>query len=122
MTAKTKIEQAIELLRQALDELDVPAPDPDPEPPEDFKVYTVDVPKTNAWCVRELNKNGRPVMQIYPEDTAPVSERIQFLKGVQIEVDEDPVKADGGRMFYRITEDVPVDDQLYLRSDHGTVV
>jgi hypothetical protein len=124
MTAKTKIEEAMKLLGQALAELDVPAPDPEPEP---ARLVRVDVARTNAWCVAKTNESGRFVMKIYPESESAVRDRIQFNNGVTVRVHNKIVKTDGGDKFYWIVDPVwknnvlvPVD--LYLRADHVTLV
>jgi hypothetical protein len=54
--------------------------DPDePEPPvADAMLVRVKALKANARYKWRTNASGRPIMQIYPSDDAPVKERVQF--------------------------------------------
>ncbi len=80
----------------------VTPPPPPPPPPATTKIFEVTAEKTNVRCVRSLNSAGRPVMMIYPEDSAPVKDRVQYIKGARISVLPDVIKADGGTQFYKI--------------------
>ena len=82
--------------------LAVTPPPPPPPPPPATKIFEVTVEKTNVRCVRSFNSAGRPVMMIYPEDSAPVKDRVQYLKGARISVLPEIIKADGGSQFYKI--------------------
>jgi hypothetical protein len=103
----------------------VPPPPPPPDPAT--KTFEVTLEKANARCVRSKNSAGRPVMMIYPEDSAPVKDRVQYLKGARVKVLAGVVKADGGELFYQIVGPVkknnvvvPVD--LFLKAEDGKLV
>lgn len=103
--------------------------DPDePEPPvADAMLVRVKALKTNARFAWRKNAAGRPIMQIYPSDDAPVKERVQFKQGATVRVLEDIVKADGGVLYYQMKDDVvkngvTIDEQLYLQKEDVEVV
>jgi hypothetical protein len=90
--------------------------------PSSKHYYTVTVDKTNARSVKEYNKAGKPVFQIYPSDTSKPSVRKQWTMGQQIWVNPDVVIGDGGARAYEILEAVSgVTVTLYLISTDGTV-
>ncbi len=104
-----------------------PPPPPPPPPPATTKQFEVTVEKTNVRCVRSLNSAGRPVMMIYPEDSAPVKDRVQYLKGARISVLPELIKADGGGQFYKIgvpvtKNNVVIKVDLYLLAADGKLV
>jgi hypothetical protein len=105
---------------------DVP-PDPDPEPEPTTKMFEVTIAKTNARYAWKYNGAGRPIMQIYPEDNAPVRDRVQFVYSTKIKVKPEIVKSDGGTPYYAIAEQVYksgvlVTEQLYLKAEDGRIV
>ena len=70
----------------------------DPEPIGETMLVTARV-KVNARFIWRGNDAGVPIMHIYPKDNAPVSERVQILKGKPILVYKKTVTADGGGVF-----------------------
>lgn len=129
----TRIADALEAGNELLDELitavlgaDTPG-DPDPEPELEYiNVRVTKDPRANAFCIKGWNdappENGGPfpIMQIYPNDSAPVSERIQFNAGTIVAVFPDKMRADGGGMFWEITDWPSTDVILYLREQDVT--
>lgn len=93
-----------------------PAPPPvDPPPAVEYRVR-VSIPRANARFARSHNANGLPIMEIYPSDTSPVSERIQFTENTLLRVLPDKVRADGGGYYYLLLDHEGRDDEdLYLR-------
>lgn len=103
-------------------EEDAPTPPPvvPPYVPPAEPRYTVQVivEKTNARWSKATNANGFPIMQIYPKDNAPVSERIQYFEDTFLEVKPNKVKADGGMYFWQLTYPTGLDGEtLYLKAD-----
>jgi GH25 family lysozyme M1 (1,4-beta-N-acetylmuramidase) len=89
-------------------------PPPPVEPPAYY--VRVTVPKANARFSKANNANGLPIMQIYPSDSSPVSERIQFQENVLLRVSPDKVRADGGGYYYLLLDwEGRNDEDLYLR-------
>jgi hypothetical protein len=70
----------------------------DPEPIGETMLVTARV-KVNTRFVWRGNDAGVPIMHIYPKDNAPVSERVQIIKGKPILVYKKTVTADGGGVF-----------------------
>jgi hypothetical protein len=92
-----------------------------PPMPVSISIKTVAVDKANARYASGYNATGRPIMHIYPSDTAPVSQRVQWLKGTAVEVLSDEVKADGGGVYYELRDSTPYTEvKLYIRKDHVT--
>lgn len=93
-------------------------------PPADekfvFKTVTAE-PRANLRFASSYNAAGRPVMQIYPKDTAPVSDRVQYNSGTGVVLKADVVKADGGGLYWALdpnhTEFGKTFPQLYLRNE-----
>jgi hypothetical protein len=106
----------------------VPPPPPPPPPVvPGTKTFEVTVEKANARCVRSTNSAGRPVMMIYPEDSAPVKDRVQYLKGARVKVLAEVIKADGGERFYQIADpvkknNVVVSVDLFLKEADGKLL
>ena len=92
----------------ALDDVAPPAPPPVEPPPAEppstigYVRVTAD-PRANARFSKAANANGLPIMEIYPSDSSPVSERIQFTAGMSLTVIRERVRADGGVMLYELT-------------------
>jgi hypothetical protein len=102
-------------------------PPPPPPPGPSTRVFEVTLDKANARCVRSKNSAGRPVMMIYPEDSAPVKDRVQYLKGARVKVLAEVIKADGGELYYQIADpvlknNVVVKVALFLKSEDGKLV
>jgi lysozyme len=95
-------------------------PSPLPVQPEPGYTWVRVVNKTNARRVHGANKAGRPIMVLYPDDNAPVSERVQFEPGGRrLKVKQEVVTADGGGKYYElhpgeVTAGLPA---LYLLKD-----
>lgn len=68
----------------------------DPEPKG--KTIKVNVrAKYNARCARWLNaKSGKKIMAVYPKDSSPTKDRVQFKAGTPLEVSQEVVSVDGG--------------------------
>jgi len=64
-----------------------------PPPAASYYVRVTAPDRTNARFMNGKNGNGVPIFQIYPSDSSPVSERIQYKSGVLLEVL--PQKIDG---------------------------
>ena len=100
--------------------------DDDDEPVEVTKILEIIAGKANARCVRTYNAAGRPVMMIYPEDSAPVKYRVQYTLGTYIQVNPTIVKGDGGYKYYSIAEEVKkngvvVTTPLFIREQDGAL-
>jgi hypothetical protein len=92
-----------------------------PPMPVSISVKTIIADKANARYASGYNAAGRPIMHIYPSDTAPVSQRVQWLKGTAVEVLSDEIKADGGGVYYELRDSTPYTEvKLYIRKDHVT--
>lgn len=92
-----------EIAALAEQEPEPPAPPP-PPPTTDVTIRITADPRANARYTRRTNANGRPIMEIYPSDTAPVSERIQFSLGILLKAKPAKVTADGGMQYFELTE------------------
>ena len=93
------------------------APVPPPMPVS-MSVKTIMADKANARYASGYNAAGRPIMHIYPSDTAPVSQRVQWLKGTAVEILSDEIKADGGGVYYELRDSTPYAEvKLYIRKD-----
>ena len=96
-----------------------PEPEPDPEPPAqpEYKVR-VTADKTNARFVYRTKVSGVPIFQIYPGDSRPVSERIQYKKNDLLAVEPGRVRGDGGMYCYKLIERYGRGgEQLWIWSD-----
>ena len=71
----------------------------DPEPIGETMLVTARV-KVNTRFVWRGNDAGVPIMHIYPKDNAPVSERVQIIKGKPILVYKNLLTADGGGQYW----------------------
>ena len=84
-------------------------------PPAASYWVRVTVPKANARFAKSRNANGLPIMQIYPSDSSPVSERVQFVENTLLHVSPDKVRADGGGYYYLLLDrEGRNDEDLYL--------
>ena len=98
----------------------------DDEPVEVTDVLEITAVKANARCVRGYNNVGRPIMMIYPEDSAPVKDRVQYTVGTLVDIGGGIIKADGGAKFYSVNEDtikngVKVTTPLFVREQDGKI-
>jgi len=96
-----------------------PTPPPPVVPPADpeYSVQVI-VEKANARWSKAQNANGLPIMQIYPRDNAPVSERIQYFEDSFVPVKPDKIKADGGAYYWELVYGKGRDGEtLYLKAD-----
>lgn len=107
---KTWLAQAdalMDVIAQQAQEQPTPEPPPPPPPPPDPSV-TIRItrdPRANAFYTRRSNAAGRPIMEIYPSDSAPTSERIQFPLGTQLRADPTKITADGGGKFWKLLDE-----------------
>ena len=98
----------------------------DDEPVEVTNVLEITAVKANARCVRGYNNVGRPIMMIYPEDSAPVKDRVQYTVGTLVDIGGGIIKADGGGRFYSVAEEVKkngvvVTTPLFIREQDGKI-
>lgn len=95
---------------------------PPTPPPVKTKTFTVTRdPVANARFITGTNKSGIPIMEIYPSNDAPTSQRIQYHKGTEVKVALLSTIADGGGLYWEIKEAV-VSRTLYLSDKDGSVV
>lgn len=80
-----------------------PAPPPPPPPPATQIIITKD-PRANAFYSRRTNAADKPIMEIYPSDSAPTNERIQFSVGTRLNVASAMVLADGGMRYWQLSD------------------
>lgn len=119
----------IDEIRTELDELEqmigaYDSEDDDDEPVEVSRILEITAVKANARCVRSYNAAGRPVMMIYPEDSSPVKDRVQYTTGALVDVGPVIIKGDGGYKYYSIAEEVKkngvvVTTPLFIREQDG---
>jgi hypothetical protein len=85
-----------------------PGPSPTPKPPETLQLMVTPSNQDKDWALaffaKSYNSAGRPVMQIYPGDTAPSSERIMIPRGEIVLALKTPVTADGGGKYWQLVE------------------
>lgn len=97
-------------------------PEPEPEPPvppaAEYKVR-VTADRTNARFVYRTKVKGVPVFQIYPGDSRPVSERIQYTKNTPpLAVDPNRVRGDSNVYCYKLIGRFGRNgEQLYIWAD-----
>jgi len=69
-----------------------------------------------CYFIKKYNDSGRPVMEIYPSDSSPVSERIKIPVGERVRAYNGVIKADGGVKFYKLVDYHGIEgEELYLR-------
>jgi len=90
-------------------------------PPAASYWVRVTVPKANARFAKSHNANGLPIMQIYPSDSSPVSERIQFTEGTMLTVIREKVRADGGGQYYELTARRGRNDETLFNRDDDCI-
>jgi len=107
------------------EEIAPPTP-PSPEPPPPGDHISIEITKdkrANAHYAVGHDGEGKPIMAIYPDDHAPVGDRIQYEKGSILRASPDKVKASGGAMFYLLLdEQSPGGDKLYIKQGDARVV
>ena len=80
-------------------------------------------PRANARFKSGQNANGKPIMQIYPKDTAPANERVQFLSGEFVKVKPGLVTADGGAKYYELLDRKgKAGETLYVKESEADLV
>jgi len=113
-----------DLILERLEEIANPGDDdeePGPVDPAPGRKVIVVVERANARFIKSYKTNKKtgakvPIMAIYPRDTAPTKERIQFTYGAQLRVDANPVQADGGGKYFRLQDMTEYDrPDLYLK-------
>jgi hypothetical protein len=92
-----------------------------PPPPETLELVVNPSNPDKDWALaffaKSYNNAGRPVMQIYPRDTAPDSERIKIPRGEIVLALKDIVTADGGAKYWQLVEYQGKDDEdLFLKA------
>jgi hypothetical protein len=92
-----------------------------PRPPETLELLVKPSNPAKDWALaffaKSYNNAGRPVMQIYPRDTAPDSERIKIPRGEVVLALKDPVTADGGAKYWQLVEVQGKDgEDLFLKA------
>lgn len=99
-----------------------PKPEPTSPPAPSGQIWVEVRPenpdKNWALCrfVYKYNDAGKPVMQIYPGDSKPTSERIKIPRGEHVLVYKPKVAADGGGFYWKLVDYVAPDGtELYLR-------
>jgi len=69
-----------------------------------------------CYFVKKFNDSGRPVMEIYPSDSSPASERIKIPAGERVQAYNEVIKADGGAKFWKLVDYTGnAGEELYLR-------
>ena len=100
----TRIESKIDQLLGGTTPPPPPPPPVEPPPAADPTVIVTADPRANARFQSGTNGAGRPIMSIYPRDTAPTGERIQFASGVLLLVKPGTIVADGGMQYYELAQ------------------
>jgi len=96
-------------------------PGPTPLPGGTLQLVVTPSNPEKAWALaffaKSYNDAGRPVMQIYPSDSAPDSLRIKIPKGEIVLALDTPVTADGGAKFWQLVEIEGEDgEDLFLKA------
>lgn len=119
---RTQVLTTYQALNPLLAEIELQAADcgntPPPPPAEDPYVIIAITrdPRANAFFEHSQNAAGRPIMMIYPSESAPTQERIQFDQGEQLHADPGKVTADGGGKFWRLQQQHGrAGETLYIR-------
>lgn len=96
----------------------VPTPEPEPKPgpvETPVQILVVKADKANARFAKRSNAAGKPILQIYPSDNAPVADRVQYKAGQQLSAWPGIVTADGGVKCWMLTPAYRRDDNdLYV--------
>lgn len=95
----TRIEEKIDQLLVG-DDATLPPPIPD----DVAAVIVTAEPRANARFQTGTNGAGKMILAIYPKDTAPANERIQFANGTLLKVDDAAIYTDGGVKVYKLLE------------------
>lgn len=81
---------------------------PTPRPPATIQLIVTPSNPDKDWALaffaKSYNAAGRPVMQIYPGDSSPDSERIKIPRGTIVLALENPVTADGGGKYWQLVD------------------
>jgi hypothetical protein len=70
----------------------------------DAITITIAATKVNAFFAPETNASGYPIMELFPASNSPIAKRVQYKSGDRLLAFEDPVRADGGAIYYQIAE------------------
>jgi len=75
----------------------------DPEP-TGKTIFVTTRWKVNARCARWWNNATphKPIMAVYPKDSSPTDERVQYKPNTKLEVYQDAIKTDGGIEYLAI--------------------
>ena len=114
-------ERMLALLQNGGGEPEPPEEPEPPAPPEPLKYFVaLTVDKTNARFIYRMKNETVPIFQIYPGDSRPVSERIQYFRNQtpRLEVDPNRVRGDGSTYCYKLVGRYGRGgEQLYVWSD-----
>ncbi len=108
-----------------------PTPEPTPEvtvtPSPEGQIWLVITPDSSdkdwalAYFEKSQNDAGRPIMEIYPGDSSPASERIKIPAGETVLAFDEIIRADGGDRFWKLVEYQGREgEDLYLRTEDVT--
>ena len=78
-----------------------PEPEP-PTPPAAEYLVRVTADKTNARFIYRMKNETVPIFQIYPGDSKPVSERIQYTQNMRLAVEPGRIRGDGSTYCYKL--------------------
>ena len=102
-----------------------PEPTATPKPtetPKDEYIWLIVRPQNPdkdwalAWFEKSQNSAGIPIMEIYPSNGSPTSERIKIASGEKVLAYNEIVRADGGAKFWKLVDYKGRDgEDLYLR-------
>ena len=94
----------------------------DGETDPDYRQFSITAERANARFFKDVNQAGRPIMEIYPSDTSPVNQRVQYANGTLPLVYPGRVVADGGIGFYKLVTVPGLGyPDLYLRETDGVI-
>lgn len=116
-----QLEVLLDQIEQKASE-EVPPPPP-PPPSTDISIRITRDGQANAFYSTVRDGVGKPIMRIYPSDSSPASERIQFAEGSVLRALPDKVVASGGGRFFQLTQhQSPRGDVLYISDNHASRV
>ena len=104
-----------------------PSPSATPQPPDTLQLRVSPSNPDKDWALaffaKSYNGAGRPVMQIYPGDSSPDSERIKIPRGEIVLALDTPVTADGGGKYWQLVEyEGKGGEELFLKAVDVTKV
>jgi len=110
-------------VRDAVANLELSPPPPEPEPETQTVQVRVRDDKALAHFVRDVNSSGFPIMEIWPSETSPASQRVKFTPDdgpIDVLADGDKpnwIRADGVENYVQLAPweySVEADVDLYL--------